>query len=207
MQVLARMTPATASARPTEPRSAVPDAGRSRRSVMLGMGASLLGLASTVGKATAAAPRLADLVLPLVKDMDANGDGRLDVDEVRGAIQRSGGPQIPRARVVRDVMAPVDFNDDAVLTVDEFARGMALELDVDERWMDAMGARGGRVSREELAAGLGDLGPRGEATLPVAFEMADANKDGRLDASEARTAMLLMATGVLGDYYEGDGGF
>lgn len=57
-------------------------------------------------------------------------------------------------------------------SVDEFSRGMALELGVDERWMRVMERDGGAgVSRAELAAGLGDLGRNADEVLRVAFDM------------------------------------
>ncbi|EFJ49088.1 hypothetical protein VOLCADRAFT_104520 [Volvox carteri f. nagariensis] len=190
-----------ASTRTTESVRAVPDAAVARRSVLLGLATSVASLASSASRARAAGPLLSDLVRPLVQKMDENGDGLLDVDEIRGALQRNGGLTLPRETVVRDVMAPVDFNDDAVLTVDEFSRGMALELEVDERWLRVMERDGeAGVSLEELQLGLGDLGERGREVVPVAFKMADKDKNGRLDREEAQNAMNLIAAGVTGDF-------
>ncbi|KAG2433413.1 hypothetical protein HXX76_008471 [Chlamydomonas incerta] len=183
-------------------RAVAPQPQPTRRGLLLGLGASLAGLVSSANSAQAA--QLSDLVKPLVVSMDANGDGVLSVDEVRGAIQRSSGQAAPRQIVVEDVMAPVDFNNDGEVSVDEFSRGMALELGVDERWMRLMERDGGAgVSRAELAAGLGDLGRNGEEVLRVAFDMADQDRDGRLNAAEAQRAMNMIATGLLGDYGEG----
>ncbi|KAG2449306.1 hypothetical protein HYH02_005462 [Chlamydomonas schloesseri] len=193
-------TVASARSSQDQPRAVPPKP--TRRGVLLGLGAGLVGLVSSANSAQAA--QLSDLVKPLVVSMDANGDGVLSVDEVRGAIQRSSGQAAPRQIVVEDVMAPVDFNNDGEVSVDEFSRGMALELGVDERWMRVMERDGGAgVSREELAAGLGDLGRNGTEVLRVAFEMADQDRNGRLNAAEAQRAMNMIATGLLGDYGEG----
>ncbi|GIL61438.1 hypothetical protein Vafri_15878 [Volvox africanus] len=185
---------------------AATDAVLARRSILLGLAASMASLTSSANGARAKGPLLSDLVRPLVQNMDANGDGLLDVDEVRGALQRNSGITVPRETVVRDVMAPVDFNDDAVLSVDEFSRGMALELEVDDRWMRVMERDGEEgISLEELQLGLGDLGQRGRDVVPAAFKMADKNRNGRLDRGEAQDAMNLIAAGVTGDFGFDDG--
>ncbi|PNH05254.1 hypothetical protein TSOC_008494 [Tetrabaena socialis] len=109
-------TAPVASSRGLEQPIPAPQPARSsRRSVLLGLGAGLAGLVSTAGSARAASTPLADLVMPLVLRMDANGDGRLNVDEIRGAMQRTSGDSAPREVVYRDVMAPVDFNRDGVV--------------------------------------------------------------------------------------------
>ncbi|GLI63779.1 hypothetical protein VaNZ11_006860 [Volvox africanus] len=182
------------------------DAVLARRSVLLGLAAGMASLTYSAKGARAARPLLSDLVRPLVQKMDANGDGLLDVDEVREALQRNGGLTVPRETVVRDVMAPVDFNNDAVLSVDEFSRGMALELGVDDRWMRLMERDGeDGISLEELQLGLGDLGQRGRDVVPAAFKMVDKNRNGRLDRGEAQDAMNLIAAGVTGDFGFDDG--
>ncbi|GIL87624.1 hypothetical protein Vretimale_14698 [Volvox reticuliferus] len=179
----------------------VPEAVLARRSVLLGLAAGMASLTSSAKGARAAGPRLSDLVRPLVEKMDANGDGLLDVDEIRGALQRNGGLTVPRETVIRDVMAPVDFNEDAVLSVDEFSRGMALELEVDDRWMRVMERDGEEgISLEELQFGLGDLGQQGRDVVPAAFKMVDKKRNGRLNKEEAQDAMNLIAAGVTGDF-------
>ncbi|KXZ46055.1 hypothetical protein GPECTOR_47g330 [Gonium pectorale] len=171
------------------------------------MGAGLAGLVSSASGARAATPLLSELTRPLAIAIDADGDGFLDVDEIRGAMQRTSGVSVPRETVVRDVMAVVDFDDDANVSVDEFARGMALELQVDERWMRHMERDGGAgISAEELAEGLGNLGQQGPEVMRVAFRMSDLNRDGRLNQEEAGHAMRLIASGVLGDPYDSETG-
>ncbi|GFR52650.1 hypothetical protein Agub_g15242 [Astrephomene gubernaculifera] len=190
-----------ASAKSADTARVVPNASVSRRSALMGMGAGLAGFMASTSGARAAGTPLAELVKPLARSLDANGDGLLDVDEMRGALQRTMGVSVPRESVARDVMAVVDFNDDADVSVDEFARGLSLDLEVDERWMRLMERDGDPgVSAAELAAGLGDLGEEGRRVLPVAFDMADKDRDGRLSRSEAAHAMQLVATGVLGDF-------
>ncbi|GLC72557.1 hypothetical protein PLESTF_001264500 [Pleodorina starrii] len=194
-----------ASVKSSDAARAVADAAISRRSVLLGLAGGVASLTSSTNGARAAGPTPADLVRPLVQKMDENGDGFLDVDEIRGAMQRNGGVTVPRETVIRDVMAPVDFDDDGMISVDEFSRGLALELEVDERWMRTM-ERDGQpgVSLEELQAGLGDLGQTGNDVLPVAFKLADKDRNGRLDREEAESAMQLISAGIMGDFGEDD---
>lgn len=64
-------------------------------------------------------------------------------------------------------------------SVEEFARGMSLDVAVDERWMRMVERDMQRgVSLRELEAALGDLGQRGRDVLPVAFNMVRGGGEG-----------------------------
>lgn len=134
--------------------------------------------------------------------LDEDRDGKLNVEELRNAYARSTGGQRPARETIRNEVVPVvDFDRDGVVSVDEFLRGMSLEMPVtDDVWaiMDKDG--NGSVTLAELKTALGNLGgSKGDAVLRASFELAGGEESGRLSRAQVDRAMDFIATGILGD--------
>jgi hypothetical protein len=99
----------------------------------------------------------------LVRFLDANGDGKVSLDEIRGEIGR--------------VFIAADVSGDASLSVDEFRRRGELFMRL-RTWslFDLLDANGdGKLTKEEI-----------EGPSARWFSRYDANKDAALDADEIR---------------------
>lgn len=122
--------------------------------------------------------------------LDANGDGLLTAAELQEGMKKAGFEEIPAD--LQQIMNDVDADKSGVIDYTEFLaatldKKMYMQEDIVWQAFRVFDKNGdGRISREEIAAVLGDDGVAAQANRDMAelLKEVDANGDGEIDFDE-----------------------
>ncbi|MEW5301054.1 MAG: hypothetical protein WDW38_009374 [Sanguina aurantia] len=134
------------------------------------------------------------------RQLDPNADNIMDLEELRTAVSAAMDQRTPLDVIRTAVVPAVDFDEDGVVSTDEFMRALSLDLPVDQgTWAVIDKNADGVATIAELRNALGNIGGEGgEAVLQVAFEHADSGSH-QLSPQQASLFMDWLSTGIVGD--------
>ncbi|MCC6157082.1 MAG: EF-hand domain-containing protein [Deltaproteobacteria bacterium] len=184
----------------------------------------MTGIAATGGMRGPEAGRLDPK--DLFKKIDANGDGKIDEDELSAEISEAASRHGSASAVVdvASLMSDMDTDGDGSLGEDEYASGVKTFLnavrgsaggsppmgsppmgpppDAAQLFSDADEDEDGTVTQDELANALAALGekPEGAPDAAELFERLDANGDGKIDRDEFESEMEKLRNEKAEDY-------
>lgn len=158
----------------------------------------------------------------LFKKIDANGDGKIDQDELSAEMAKASAHTGSTGAVadVASLMSEMDANGDGSLGEDEYANGVRTFLDAvrgsaggpppmgppppdaGQMFSDADADGDGSVTKEELESALIALGekPEGAPDAAELFDRLDADGDGKIDRDEFESEMENLRNEKAEDY-------